>query len=157
VTAPLHEHGDATLQRLRNSPSVFLSAARAGQTLPLGLHVQLPVAQLLDAALGVRDTWNHGVLLRAIDQFDLQRPSRAWLYPLLPSRHAHRGDCGTDYGIWLTGDATLLSVISADCGDAGYDQTMPQRTATAAAAARVLTLSLVKRFATWVWTVRVPM
>ena len=63
VTAPLHEHGDATLQRLRNSTPIFLGAGRGGQTLPFGLHVQLPVAQLLDAALGVSDAWNHGVLL----------------------------------------------------------------------------------------------
>jgi transcriptional regulator with XRE-family HTH domain len=32
-------------------------------------------------------------------------------------RQAHRGDCGTDYGIWLAADAMLLSVISADYGE----------------------------------------
>src|SRR5918998_2619848 len=94
VMAPLHEHGNATLQRLRNSPPIFLGPSRGGETLPFSPSMQLPVAQLLDAALGVRDAWNHGVLLRAIDPCDLQRPSRAWLYPALSPQQAHRGVCG---------------------------------------------------------------
>ncbi len=75
VTAPLHETGKATLQRLRNATPNFLGAGRGSQTLPRGLSVQLSVAQLRDAALGVSDARNHGVLLRAIDRCGLQRPS----------------------------------------------------------------------------------
>jgi hypothetical protein len=62
-----------------------------------------------------------------------------------------------NYGICRIGGAKLLSVISADYGAVACDQTMPRRTATAAASARALTPSLAKRLATWVCTVRVPM
>jgi hypothetical protein len=33
-----------------------------GLALPVGLSMQRSVAELRDAALGVRDAWNHGVL-----------------------------------------------------------------------------------------------
>jgi hypothetical protein len=154
----LYECADVATHRFHHANPVGVDrGSMNGLALPSSLGLQLLGAGLRDAALGVSDAWNHDVLLRAIHRCGLECPSRAWLYPARSPQQAHRGDCGTDYGIWLTGDATLFSVIYADCGDAGYDQTMPQRTATAAAAARVLTLSLVKRFATWVWTVRVPM
>ena len=60
------EHTDMALQRLCNFTWILMSAGRGGATLPFRLSVQLPIAELCNAALGLRDAWNHDVLLRTI-------------------------------------------------------------------------------------------
>ena len=65
LTGLRHERADATLQRLRHASPIDLDAGRGDQTLPCYLSMQLSVLGLLDAALGVCDAWNHGLLLFA--------------------------------------------------------------------------------------------
>jgi hypothetical protein len=60
---PLHERTDMATHRLHDaSPVGGDGSGVSGLALPFGLSMQLSVAELRDAALGVRDAWNHGVL-----------------------------------------------------------------------------------------------
>jgi hypothetical protein len=76
VTELHHDRTDVALDRLRDAnPAGRDGSSGGGSALPVSLSMQLSVADLRDAALGVRDAWNHGVLLRACAYVDLQRPS----------------------------------------------------------------------------------
>ena len=60
---PPHERTDVALDRLHDAnPAGGDGSGVSGSALPFGLGMQRSVADLRDAALGVRDAWNHGVL-----------------------------------------------------------------------------------------------
>ena len=53
VTGPLHERTDMALHRLHDAhPAGANRGSRGGPALPFSLSVQLPVAELSDAAIG---------------------------------------------------------------------------------------------------------